>query len=295
MSETGERFAQLRTSPAAGRESEQPRDMPSLRKGDWRAFSRVEAHVVVWQDGQFLKGARPDKRVEQETVLAGTVWCSTVSVPASLLASHTDELRYQTDELIFVVDQSTPPRSEPLSVGKQRRSSAFASLSRRLSLSRPTSPTPGDDKSISPEPTIAPGGDAEKEKKKDRRRSSIPAFLRRKSSTSDLTKAAADGEVVASPITAKDDEPVSEGIFAFVKGLFGGGTTADDDANGLSLSRTRTKTVEPPTGSNPKSRTGSKSRSNSKSRRKSEDAVATRASPLPTYQVRAPNPPTSAR
>ncbi|KAL8287340.1 hypothetical protein RQP46_003792 [Phenoliferia psychrophenolica] len=267
VSETGDRFAQLRTTEAGGREGESPLEAPSLRKGDWRAFSRIEARVVVWQDGELKRSGR-HRSAEQETALAGTIWLTT------------------DNQLVFVVDGSAPPRSEPISVGKSsRRSNAFESLSRRLSHSshsRPGSPITSpnnnnNDKTLSPEPTISPGDASATKEKKDRRRSQLP-FLRRKSDV--------EAPVVGGSGPEKDEESNEKGIFAFIKGLFGSHNGGDDnDADGgLSLSRTRTKTVEAPSAPrSDKSRSHSKSRSNSKSR-KPEEPVVTRASPLPTYQ-----------
>lgn len=89
LSDTGDRFAQLRTTEVGGREGEAPLEAPSLRKGDWRAFSRVEARVVVWQDGELKKSGRHRRTAELETVLAGTIWLTKVPclVSACLLQS----------------------------------------------------------------------------------------------------------------------------------------------------------------------------------------------------------------
>ncbi|KAK4705185.1 hypothetical protein P7C70_g1025, partial [Phenoliferia sp. Uapishka_3] len=234
----GVRFANLRTATLGGRDGEEPIEAPSLKNGDWRAYSRVEARVVVWQDRHKSSAAKN----AEETILSGTLWIT------------------KSNEIIFVVDTSSPPRSEPLTVGKPRKSS----FGRRISQSLALSPSATWDERKGAK-SAAPSSDADKN---SRRRSWF------KRSTSE----------VENPVGRREDENDAEeegvsGLLAFVKNIFSGSGTSSvpDDDGGLSLSRTRTR--------DPSSKPSSRPLSRSVSRSKSvEPPVATRASPLPTYE-----------
>ncbi|BGP50040.1 hypothetical protein JCM10450v2_005948 [Rhodotorula kratochvilovae] len=76
------RFASLRTadtavSPSAGLPGEPVIDPPSIGKGDWRAYGRVKAQVVLWPEGTV--GLKSGKKLRdcddgEEWVVEGTLW-----------------------------------------------------------------------------------------------------------------------------------------------------------------------------------------------------------------------------
>ncbi|SGY19337.1 BQ5605_C014g07621 [Microbotryum silenes-dioicae] len=133
---TAEKFAHLRHDFVTEEPEEVPEiepmiEPPSLKKGDVRTFSpKVVATVALWEDGTLssLKGKgsanKTDRDAVEQWIVEGVLWITRKS------------------ELIFVIDQSVPPRrfiaTRP--VFKSRRSSSLFHFGRSGSKSRSTSP-----------------------------------------------------------------------------------------------------------------------------------------------------------
>ncbi|KAM0747957.1 hypothetical protein T439DRAFT_328614 [Meredithblackwellia eburnea MCA 4105] len=211
VEEANARFAQLRTTCVGPRRGEKSLEGPSLKRGDWRAFSQVECRVVVWQDGHLRRGAKPSSD-EQEWVLApGTLWVT------------------KNNEIIFIVDTNVPPKNEPcLTVGRKSRKPSAFNFVRRLSSS---SPQTKDDKTL--------GADTSPSTTQERRKS-LSSFFNRKGDKDKDAEENTTGDQV-------EGEGKDKGsIIGFVKGLFGKGDSAvdeDEDGNALGLSRTRSRSL----------------------------------------------------
>lgn len=82
LASTAAAFGQLRTSE--GVEGEQRIEAPSVKKGDWRTWGKVEARVLVWQDGALKKGKKASEQPKEEWVAEGTLWVTAVSRPSRI-------------------------------------------------------------------------------------------------------------------------------------------------------------------------------------------------------------------
>lgn len=78
LTATAAAFAQLRTSE--GLEGEAAIEAPCVKKGDWRSYSKVEARVLLWQDGTLSKGKKGGEQPREEWVVEGTLWVTAVSL-----------------------------------------------------------------------------------------------------------------------------------------------------------------------------------------------------------------------
>ncbi|GAA6031291.1 hypothetical protein JCM8097_005587 [Rhodosporidiobolus ruineniae] len=133
-----DRFAQLRTaSPLPGAEKglpgEEPVDYPSVKKGDWKAFGKVAAQVVVWEDGTIGHLSERKLREEEgcgEWVVEGSLWVT------------------KDDKILLIRDRDFPP----LSVDRTSvlANSAHAGRRLSLSLSRTRSQSPSVRRSTTP-------------------------------------------------------------------------------------------------------------------------------------------------
>ncbi|GJN92828.1 hypothetical protein Rhopal_005866-T1 [Rhodotorula paludigena] len=122
VEQTAARFAQLRTAdtdPAhdLGLPGEAVIEAPSSTKGDWRAFGKVKAQIVLWPEKTVgHKSAKKLREADEgvEWVVEGVLWVT------------------KAKEIVFVIDHNFPP----LKVDRTKHK-----VSRRLSgsLSRPTS------------------------------------------------------------------------------------------------------------------------------------------------------------
>ncbi|SCV73942.1 BQ2448_6372 [Microbotryum intermedium] len=135
---TAEKFAHLRHDFVTEELEEVPEiepiiEPPSLKKGDVRTLSpRVVATVLLWEDGTLSspKGKGSANKVEHVAVeqwsVEGVLWITRKS------------------ELIFIIDQSIPPRRFMLTRPpyKSRRSSSLFHFGRSRSKTRSPSPAP---------------------------------------------------------------------------------------------------------------------------------------------------------
>ncbi|BGP09823.1 hypothetical protein JCM10049v2_005697 [Rhodotorula toruloides] len=144
--QTSDKFAALRShSPAAGPLEDEPRiEYPSVQKGDWRAYGRVMAQVVLWPEGTVGEKGVKAKKVREvladkadEWVVEGTLWIT------------------KNKEILLVLDRNVPPFHIDFSTLR-----AAPTLSRRLSLS-------GLRRSISRTSTTS-GGDAREDTEEDK-------------------------------------------------------------------------------------------------------------------------------
>lgn len=76
-------FGQLRTSD--GIQGEAQIEVPSVKKGDWRTWGKVEGRILLWQDGTLRKGKRAGEQPKEEWVVNGTLWVTAVSVRRSVV------------------------------------------------------------------------------------------------------------------------------------------------------------------------------------------------------------------
>ncbi|GAA5902931.1 uncharacterized protein JCM6883_007284 [Sporobolomyces salmoneus] len=119
-------FEQLRTvppPPPSGPGQDRTIEVPSTKKGDWKAYGRVEGRVVLWEKGTLKekKDQSEEARKEQWSVY-GTLWYT------------------KRSEVLLVLDQSVPPKEIPRTHDNEEGGHSFG---HRLSLSklRSTSPT----------------------------------------------------------------------------------------------------------------------------------------------------------
>ncbi|KAK4330096.1 Proteophosphoglycan ppg4 [Rhodotorula toruloides] len=119
--QTSDKFAALRShSPAARPLEDEPRiECPSVQKGDWRAYGRVKAQVVLWPEGTVGEKGVKAKKVREvladkadEWVVEGTLWVT------------------KNKDILLVLDRNIPPFHIDFSNLR-----ASPTLSRRLSLS----------------------------------------------------------------------------------------------------------------------------------------------------------------
>lgn len=157
INKTSAAFSQLRTSNGDPEELEVPAP-EGVRAGDWRSWSRVEARIVVWQDGIVRKSSssklrkitKDNLREESSWVVEGVVWVTRVSWSVMRLRSATlnSEPSHvpQDHRLLFVIDHTKAPRSVALSLdkasGSPRRTSFFGG--RRSSQTAVTTSTEAD-------------------------------------------------------------------------------------------------------------------------------------------------------
>ncbi|KAK4050182.1 hypothetical protein OIO90_005164 [Microbotryomycetes sp. JL221] len=101
-------------------------DKPSIRRGDVRTWSKVEARIILWNDGTLRKGAKPRNKKE----LKARVRKEYVVAAADPL-HYVFESKRQTNQLLFVFERSSLPRL----VSMTKKSSGKSSLlgSRRTS------------------------------------------------------------------------------------------------------------------------------------------------------------------
>ncbi|GAA5877223.1 hypothetical protein JCM8547_006302 [Rhodosporidiobolus lusitaniae] len=121
-----DRFSAVRTaSPttkAAGLPGEEKVDYPSEQKGDWKAFGRVAAMVVVWEEGTVGEGEKEaEKRLREEQglgewVVEGQLWVT------------------KDNHLLLILDRDFPPLSIDRSNVHLTRTISGNFLTRRLSL-----------------------------------------------------------------------------------------------------------------------------------------------------------------
>lgn len=74
---TATAYNELRNSQGA--EGEKQIEAPNVKKGDWRTWGKVEARVLVWQDGALRKGKKTIEHPKEEWVMDGTIWVTAVS------------------------------------------------------------------------------------------------------------------------------------------------------------------------------------------------------------------------
>ncbi|GAA5907630.1 hypothetical protein JCM8208_000023 [Rhodotorula glutinis] len=118
VEQTAARFSTLRTAdpapaPSSGVPGEPNVEPPSVAKGDWLAYSRVKAQVVLWPEGTVgVKGGKKlrEREGDEEWVVDGQLWITKLG------------------EIILVINQNKPP------VHVDRSRARMASLGRRLSI-----------------------------------------------------------------------------------------------------------------------------------------------------------------
>jgi len=85
--ESNAAFQHLRSTPpqaSNGIPDETPISLPSVKNGDWRAYGRVQANIVLWQDGVLSakKKLSPDQ-IEEEWSVSGALWFTKVRLVLS--------------------------------------------------------------------------------------------------------------------------------------------------------------------------------------------------------------------
>jgi len=147
VEQTAARFATLRTadpapapSSSSGVPGEPAVEPPTVAKGDWLAYGRVKAQVVLWPEGTVgVKGGKKlrEREGDEEWVVEGTLWVTKVRAPSSrrrpraFRLSQADQHllgRSQLGEIVLVINQTKPP------VHVDRSRARMASLGRRLSI-----------------------------------------------------------------------------------------------------------------------------------------------------------------
>ncbi|GAA5910503.1 hypothetical protein JCM5296_003680 [Sporobolomyces johnsonii] len=121
-----DRFAQLRTAPPpmGPVPGEAILPVPSTKAGDWLAYGRVSAHVVLWDDGTVGESKKlRDEVIKEEWIVEGTLSLT------------------KDDQILLILDRDVPPL--PVLVGGPSKSS------RRLSFGRRKSLTPGSSEATS--------------------------------------------------------------------------------------------------------------------------------------------------
>ncbi|KAI5480709.1 hypothetical protein MNV49_007636 [Pseudohyphozyma bogoriensis] len=133
---TSDAFAKLRTSAATAGGMQ----LPSLKKGDSKTFSRVQARIVVWPERARKDGRVNRDEVDSEWVLEGQLW-----------------ILKDTNAILFIIDPAVAPTQVPVTSSHLLRQgrSLSVSLSRTFSFG-----SKGDDDREAAE------GDAEGEEKK---------------------------------------------------------------------------------------------------------------------------------
>ncbi|GAA6050587.1 hypothetical protein JCM3770_001475 [Rhodotorula araucariae] len=147
------RFPSLRTadtavSPPAGLPGEPVVDPPSIGKGDWRAYGRIKAQVVLWPEGTI--GYKAGKKLRDcdegdEWVVEGTLWVT------------------KNQEVVLILDHDKTP------IHVDRTKCRAAPTGRRLSIgsfgrtSSREGPASGESESTAPAPaaTTEEGAPAE--------------------------------------------------------------------------------------------------------------------------------------
>ncbi|GAA5867165.1 hypothetical protein JCM1840_001505 [Sporobolomyces johnsonii] len=121
-----DRFAQLRTAPPpmGPVPGEAILQVPSTKAGDWLAYGRVSAHVVLWDDGTVGESKKlRDEVIKEEWIVEGTLSLT------------------KDDQILLIIDRDVPPL--PVLVSGPSKSS------RRLSFGRRKSLTPGSSEATS--------------------------------------------------------------------------------------------------------------------------------------------------
>ncbi|GAA5938714.1 hypothetical protein JCM1841_002625 [Sporobolomyces salmonicolor] len=131
------RFAELRTAApppsSMGLPGEAVLEIPSTKAGDWLAYGKVSAQVVLWDDGTVSEQKKlRDEVIKEEWIVEGTLWLT------------------KDDQILLVVDRDVPPQAVLVS-GRTPKPT------RRLSFGRRKSFTSGSEAQTATSETTSPG------------------------------------------------------------------------------------------------------------------------------------------